>query len=135
MYSLAEPPTLSQLADAKIKLGSQEAAAGELARKIEEAERALAQLISDSQCAIAAMEKDKKKLEGKIAWTRAFISPIRRLPDEILREIFWFNFEAHPCCAWVLAAVCSLWRRLVLRMPRIWSKVHPYMCGVLYRSC
>ncbi len=126
--NLTSPPTLAQLEDAKIKLKTHEDAAGQLERRIREAEEVLAQLIKDSKCAIAAMDLEKKKLESEIEWTRAFISPIRRLPDDILREIFWHNFDAHPCCAWVLAAVCSLWRRLVLKMPRMWSKVSYHSC-------
>ncbi|KAI0311008.1 hypothetical protein OF83DRAFT_1152884 [Amylostereum chailletii] len=33
------------------------------------------------------------------------------------------SFSEYPCCAWILASVCPLWRRLALSMPKIWSKI------------
>jgi hypothetical protein len=54
------------------------------------------------------------------------MSPIRRLPSELLRHIFMMNFDEYPCCAWILSSVCLQWRRLALSMPKLWSKVwHP----------
>ncbi|OBZ70289.1 hypothetical protein A0H81_09719 [Grifola frondosa] len=80
-------------------------------------------MVEESQCAIRELEHDLAVLEDKVVLTRAYISPIKRLPHELLRHIFLFNFEDCPWSAWVLSAVCSLWRRLVLSMPTMWSKV------------
>ncbi|KAF8632777.1 hypothetical protein AX15_001680 [Amanita polypyramis BW_CC] len=65
----------------------------------------------------------RAQLEAKELRTLAYLSPIRKLPAELLRDIFLWNFEEHPCCAWVLSAVCTSWRRLVLQTPGLWSKI------------
>ncbi|KAH8115898.1 hypothetical protein DFH11DRAFT_1688140 [Phellopilus nigrolimitatus] len=116
-------PSTMQLEEAKSKLEAQEKEASELGRKIEEARSELEELIAESKRAINALEDDKRRVQGEIQLTKEFLSPMRRLPDDLLQHIFWSNFEEFPCCAWTLAAVCSSWRRLVLNMPRMWSKI------------
>ena len=118
-----EPPTSFSLADARRELTTQKESAKELSEKIHEAEENLARIIQESRCAIQQMEQEREVLEGEMDQILAYISPIKRLPDELLRLIFSMNFEDYPCCAWVLAAVCKLWRRQALSMPKIWSKV------------
>lgn len=118
-----EPPTQTSLAEAKRELASQKKSTKELSDKIQAAEENLARLIQESRCAIQQMEREKQVMEEDVAQMLAYISPIKRLPQELLRHIFYMNFEDYPCCAWVLAAVCKLWRRLALSMPKIWSKV------------
>ncbi|KAI5119078.1 hypothetical protein M0805_005496 [Coniferiporia weirii] len=116
-------PTATELAEAKARLNEQEKEAGELERKIEEAQRALEELIAASTRAISDLEHDLHNAEAGIRLTRELLSPMRRLPNDLLQHIFWAAFEDSPCCAWTLAAVCSSWRRIVLSMPRIWSKI------------
>ncbi|KAJ7879186.1 hypothetical protein B0H14DRAFT_2160977, partial [Mycena olivaceomarginata] len=54
------------------------------------------------------------------------LSPLRRMPVEIISLIFKFaapfpsdfmNVEEGP---WVLSAVCSLWRTIALSQPSLW---------------
>jgi len=123
LLQLPEPPTLSTLADARRSLESARTSVEELNVKIEVAEAALAQIVADSKCAINELLRERAALEDRVFRTMAYLSPIRRLPNELLREIFMCNFDDYPCCAWVLAAVCSMWRRLALGMPKLWSKV------------
>lgn len=101
----------------------QEKQVGELQRKIEDAQRALEELIAESTRAISVLEDDKNRVEGELRATKEFLSPMRRLPDDLLQHIFLANFEETPCSAWTLSGVCSSWRRIVLNMPRLWSKV------------
>lgn len=119
-----DPPTEATLQDARRELGLQRDSLSSLTSKISEAEIALSQLVSDSQSAINDMQKERLALEKQVESTMGYIAPIRRLPQELLRGIFLFGFEDYPCCAWVLSAVCSLWRRMALSMPIIWSKVY-----------
>ena len=81
---------------------------------------------------------------NKITWTRALLAPIRRLPAEILSEIF---IHCVPCAAWVpydgrnmvgmtplflltttqaapiiLMHVCRQWRRVALDTPRLFTQ-------------
>ncbi|KAG2151140.1 uncharacterized protein EDB93DRAFT_1275807 [Suillus bovinus] len=118
-----EPPTDAAVADARRELQSQQEQLLALSEKIAYAEDALAQIMVERKRAIRDLRREKLLLEEKVTYTKAYISPIRRLPHELLRHIFLFNFDDHPCCAWVLASVCTLWRRLTLSMPRLWSKI------------
>lgn len=116
-------PSSSQLNEAKERLKLQQDESRVLSRRICDAQATLAQIIADSRLAIHALEDEKQRVETDVEHTKAFLSPMRRLPDDILQLLFWFEFETAPCCAWALSAVCSRWRRIVLNMPRMWSKV------------
>jgi hypothetical protein len=121
--TLPDPPTQETLHSAQIHLQATLDATLTLEAQIRDKERALAQLIHDAQGAITRLANEKKSLDEEAARTRAYLSPVRRLPAELLREIFLWNFEEHAACAWVLSAVSSSWRRLAIRTPRLWSKV------------
>jgi hypothetical protein len=118
-----EPPTPSSLAHARRFLDETTTSRADLDRKIEAAEAQLAQIIADSRCAIEQLQREREALDDKISRARAYMSPIRRLPSELLRHIFMMNFGEYPCCAWILSSVCLQWRRLALSMPKLWSKV------------
>jgi hypothetical protein len=123
---LVDPPTKETLVNARRSLEVTRASVEEITSKIDAAETALAQLVRDSRLAINELEGQRAALEDQVSKTLAYLSPIRRLPMELLREIFVWSFEEHACSAWVLAAVCPSWRRLALRIPVIWSKVCPF---------
>ena len=123
---LVDPPTKETLVHARRSLEVSRASVKEISSKIDAAESALAQLVRDSKLAISELEGQRAALEDQVSRTLAYLSPIRRLPMELLREIFVWSFEEHACSAWVLAAVCPSWRRLALRIPLIWSKVCPF---------
>ncbi|KAJ7637319.1 hypothetical protein DFH06DRAFT_1002586 [Mycena polygramma] len=121
--SFQEPPTALSLSSARGSLEDSLKNASSLAEKINAAEIALAQIVAEAQAAIEDMLREKHTLEDTIEQTRAYLSPIRRLPGELLRELFMWCFEGHPCCAWVLSSVCATWRQQALAIPRIWSKI------------
>ncbi|KAL0958467.1 hypothetical protein HGRIS_000606 [Hohenbuehelia grisea] len=121
--NLTEPPTDNSLSHARLRLVEDEQTLQAITRKIDKAKTELAQLVADSQCAINEMDEERVRLEDRVFQTKAYLSPIRRLPNELLRQIFLFNFDDYPCCAWVLAAVCTMWRKLALSMPTLWSKI------------
>lgn len=122
---LVDPPTKEALVNARRSLEVTRASVEEITLKIDAAETALAQLVRESRLAISELEGQRAALEDQVSRTLAYLSPIRRLPMELLREIFVWCFEEHACSAWVLSAVCPSWRRLALRIPLIWSKVRP----------
>lgn len=123
---LVDPPTKETLVNARRSLEVARASVEEISLKIDAAETALAQLVRESRLAINELEGQRAELEDQVSRALAYLSPIRRLPMELLREIFVWSFEEHACSAWVLAAVCPSWRRLALRIPLIWSKVCPF---------
>lgn len=118
-----DPPTTTSLADARRLLNESNTSLADVDRKIEAAEAQLAQIVADSRCSIKQLQRERASLEEKISRTLAYMSPIRRIPAELLRLIFMMHFDEYPCCAWVLSSVCSQWRRLALSMPKLWSKV------------
>lgn len=118
-----EPHTDSSIAAARRALDVQRRELAQLTERIASAEDALAGIVTDRKQAIREMQREQQVLEDAVKHTLAYISPIRRLPHELLRHIFLYYFEDHPCCAWILAAVCVLWRRQALAIPKLWSKV------------
>lgn len=89
--------------------------------------------ISHIRLQIIALENRKKQYQHYQTTYRGTLSPIRKLPPEVLGTIFswttcdiseeWsmymrpdVDFPAQP-----LGAVCTFWRALVLSMPRLWS--------------
>ncbi|KAI0072091.1 hypothetical protein K474DRAFT_1605776 [Panus rudis PR-1116 ss-1] len=122
-FPFTDPPTASSLQDARRDLENSSSAVDSLSRKIEDAELHLARIIQEHRQTISQLESERAELERRVAHTLYYLSPIRRLPQELLAEVFLYNFEEYPCCAWVLASVCTHWRRLALSMPRLWSKI------------
>jgi hypothetical protein len=120
----ADPPTRDSLATARRSLDATHVDMRALTDKIDVAEATLAKIVRESRFAIEEMFREKRMLEYRARHTLAYLSPMRRLPLELLREIFLWCFQSHPCSAWVLASVCPSWRRLALRIPVIWSKVN-----------
>ena len=131
---LPDPPTLISLANAKLKLNHHVNDLAKLNDRINMAEANLAQIVLEAQCAINEMAKERSAMEDQILFTRSYLSPIRRLPSELLSYVFNWCFEEHPCCAWVLSAVCRKWRRLALNMPKMWSKV-PSFLSIFLSKC
>ncbi|KAL1725541.1 hypothetical protein EV714DRAFT_221126, partial [Schizophyllum commune] len=124
MAELPEPPTSAALEEAR-QLAKQHAIDIERAQgDIEEAETQLADLIASTRRTIDTMVQRKSALEEKLLLTKAYLSPMRRLPAEMLREIFFWVFEEDSRVAWDLSAVCQSWRAIALGMPRLWSKIH-----------
>ncbi|KAJ7773839.1 hypothetical protein B0H16DRAFT_113382 [Mycena metata] len=121
--SFHDTPNAATLTAARTALADALDNASKLTDRIVSAEERLAQIVKEARNAIEDMQREKDGLEETIVQTRAYLSPIRRMPGELLRELFLWCFEDHPCCAWVLSAVCSTWRRQALAIPRIWSKI------------
>lgn len=89
--------------------------------------------------AIHAVEMEKKKLEQQINWSRYLLSPIRRIPQEILVEIFSYAnstallyvdiegilFATKPFGIRVpllrVSQVCARWRRIIQSTKSLWS--------------
>ncbi|KAI0037223.1 hypothetical protein K488DRAFT_75528 [Vararia minispora EC-137] len=123
MAFFLEPPTPSSLLEARDRLQAENAALRDLSERIAATDAALQKTIADQHALIRTLQDERAKVQQKIEQARGYLAPIRRLPQELLRSIFLLGFDESPCCAWVLAAVCSLWRRLALSMPKLWSKI------------
>ncbi|KAJ7253516.1 hypothetical protein C8J57DRAFT_1237322 [Mycena rebaudengoi] len=61
----------------------------------------------------------------------ALVSPARRLPDDVVREIFMASLPKNRNCAisakdspLLLCTICQSWRNLALSTPRMWASIH-----------
>lgn len=122
-FLMSELPSAHQLAEAKETLASTRQAMQNITRQIDDAEQTLAEIVASTRRTIDSLTSERAALQREITLALAYISPIRRLPHELLREVFLIDFENNPRCAWDLSSVCALWRRITLSMPKLWSKI------------
>ncbi|KAJ7301661.1 hypothetical protein DFH08DRAFT_906622 [Mycena albidolilacea] len=106
----------------------------EICSEIERAEST----ISDTDTHLArlqgAMDKllrHRAELVDFVKSHRAVISPLRRLPSEILLEIFehcrldhltFLTAGPHRNMLWIISQVCSRWRTVALNSPMLWRR-------------
>ncbi|KAK7031834.1 ABC protein [Favolaschia claudopus] len=91
------------------------------------------------------LETQKAYLAEYLAKNKAIVSPLRRLPPELLLEIFsWtlpsiltvrrhgsLNLAESP---WALSRVCSRWRAVALSSPFLWSLIAVNYGGLGYED-
>jgi len=65
----------------------------------------------------------KEELKQRSAW----IAPIRRIPFDILYQIFLLYCGTNWSAALLLAAVCRRWRQAIFSTPPVWSRISPYV--------
>ncbi|KAJ7644613.1 hypothetical protein FB45DRAFT_1021369 [Roridomyces roridus] len=64
--------------------------------------------------------------ENVLAKLAAVVYPVLTLPHEITSEVFLRYLDDEPTCnPLVLSSVCSLWRKVALSTPRLWTHLHP----------
>ncbi|KAJ7596356.1 hypothetical protein C8J56DRAFT_849783 [Mycena floridula] len=98
--------------------------------------------ITQLRFTIDKLELERDNLHGSIKHGRALIAPIRRLPTEILTNIFEWCLEPNPDDCHesdfpfandftepetlqisILTAVCTVWRDVAIATGRFWSKL------------
>lgn len=117
-----------------------------------EAEVSLQSSISDLHSTLTAVDDEIHRLRATLAslegyrtdiceqlmLRRSVLSPIRRLPAEILGEIFLFAAEGcsmiwprpngtkadEDSMPWLLGKICSFWRSVALSLPKLWVEIH-----------
>ncbi|ESK88761.1 hypothetical protein Moror_17149 [Moniliophthora roreri MCA 2997] len=83
---------------------------------------------------IAHLQTRRDKLKSFIDNHRALLSPIRRVPSDILREIFvqclpedrlpTHNIHQAPL---LLTGICRSWREVAITTPRLWNRIHIWL--------
>ncbi|KAF9462331.1 hypothetical protein BDZ94DRAFT_1166130, partial [Collybia nuda] len=78
----------------------------------------------------------RSQLHNDIVRHRNLIAPLRRIPEELLQEIFFrclpVDHNAVMSCfeaPLLFGRVCSQWRRVSLSTPRLWSSIHIVLPG------
>ncbi|KAJ7101304.1 hypothetical protein B0H15DRAFT_943641 [Mycena belliarum] len=87
--------------------------------------------ISRVQDQLDALTRRKAALDAYVEAHLAMISPARRLPDDVVRDIFAQCLPSHrnPIVSsdeapLLLCQICRHWRDLALTTPRLWSSLH-----------
>ncbi|KAJ7160057.1 hypothetical protein C8R46DRAFT_1285376 [Mycena filopes] len=87
--------------------------------------------IAELQKAVDKLVEERTSLAVYVADYKALISPARRVPPEIIQEIFLACIPTHRNCAMsssdaplLLGRICSSWRSISLSTPRLWTKLH-----------
>ncbi|PPQ87236.1 hypothetical protein CVT25_004087 [Psilocybe cyanescens] len=80
--------------------------------------------------AILALKKDQERIHDFIKPYNTILAPIRRMPADILHEIFYHCLSSHRFpimdaseAPLLLTHICSSWRSIALSSPRLWAKV------------
>lgn len=81
------------------------------------------------------LKEKRTKIERSINDYHTILSPIRRLPDDLLDEIFHqcLPTQRNPALVssdspLLLTRVCSKWRSLALSSPSLWAQLHITFC-------
>ncbi|KAF8128307.1 hypothetical protein K438DRAFT_1888700 [Mycena galopus ATCC 62051] len=87
--------------------------------------------ISIMRKALDKLTEDRDALGAYVDAHRTLLSPIRRLPLDIIEEIFVACLPTHRNCVMsaqeapvILGRICSSWRTISLSTPRLWSRLH-----------
>ncbi|KAJ6465787.1 hypothetical protein C8R45DRAFT_1022389 [Mycena sanguinolenta] len=87
--------------------------------------------IADLQKSIDQLVEERVGLESYVGAHSALISPVRRLPLDIIQEIFVACMPTHRNCVMsateapvLLGRICSGWRTISLSTPRLWASLH-----------
>ena len=74
-----------------------------------------------AQAEAAGVQKRVALLERENSISRSFLALIRRLPTELLAEIFVIAITCHGQKPFGMISVCQTWRATIFGMARIWS--------------
>ena len=94
------------------------------------------QNITNLELELRALKSKRKQLRSTALEEYLIItSPIRRLPDDILSEIFYQCIHSHrnPLMSAseapvLLTQICSRWRSVALSSPELWARLHIPFC-------
>ncbi|KAF7356233.1 F-box domain-containing protein [Mycena venus] len=82
--------------------------------------------IASLQSAMDRLRKERDAIAVDIRKHEGGLSPLRRMPPEILTHIFAFNLLSryfNERALWTVSAVCARWRTIVLSQPGFWTTI------------
>ncbi|KAF7376865.1 hypothetical protein MSAN_00104000 [Mycena sanguinolenta] len=87
--------------------------------------------ITKLQKAIDKLAEERGRVAAYVEAHKALLSPIRRLPLDIVQELFVACLPTHRNCVMsaseaplLLGRICSSWRAILLSTPQLWSSLH-----------
>ncbi|PBK92869.1 hypothetical protein ARMGADRAFT_1165195 [Armillaria gallica] len=105
-------------------------------------QQALSSQIALIDAEMEDLDSERGKVVARIAEHKRLLSPVRRLPPEILLKIFlgtvifpmprtqsqrnryWWDFHPSESSLWTIELVCKTWRWAVLDFPELWSNIN-----------
>lgn len=118
-------PSAQERDQAKQALESYRLTMVSLQEKSAQAQTKLKEAIAEAERQLRSLDNEATDLQVKVAQAEAFLAPIRKMPQELLAEVFRIIFwSGDKKCAWKLARVNRLWRRLALGIPTLWSSIN-----------
>ncbi|KAK0491780.1 hypothetical protein EDD18DRAFT_1109526 [Armillaria luteobubalina] len=93
---------------------------------------ALQERASQARVVLNELLQEEKRVQDIISSCQSIISPIRRIPEDIIREIFLACWETEgeikdslkgKFTPFVLSKVCREWRSIALSTSRLWSTI------------
>ncbi|KAK0466598.1 hypothetical protein IW261DRAFT_1113505 [Armillaria novae-zelandiae] len=112
-----------------IEMQSLQATLSETANRIAE----LNSLIDSTTSLLRYLTNDRNQALENQAHAKKILAPCRRLPNELLTDIFIrclslghrYSSPLDPCALhWTLSHVCRKWREVVIGTTEIWSDIH-----------
>ncbi|KAJ7031028.1 hypothetical protein C8F04DRAFT_1186305 [Mycena alexandri] len=98
--------------------------------------------ITELQIALDKLAEERDGLVAYMDGHKALISPIRRLPLDIIEEIFIACMPTHRNCVMsaleapiVLGRICSSWRTIAYSTPRLWARNQPPPSTQTQKQC
>ncbi|KAJ7729109.1 hypothetical protein DFH07DRAFT_703551, partial [Mycena maculata] len=77
------------------------------------------------------LEEEHASVSRYHAQNTAILSPLRRMPPEVLGEIFLWTLPSARCSRfdtkngpWLLPQISSRWRTISLSIPSLWSQIN-----------
>ncbi|KAJ7037438.1 hypothetical protein C8F04DRAFT_1209818 [Mycena alexandri] len=87
--------------------------------------------LAELQKAIDELAEERDSVSAYVEAHKALLSPLRRLPLDIMQEIFVACLPTHRNCVMsaveapvLLGRICSSWRTVSLSTPRLWARLH-----------
>jgi hypothetical protein len=87
--------------------------------------------IGDIESQLEKLLKEKDNLDDQLKAHKALLSPARRLPPNVIQNIFLYCLpsEHNPVMGsreapLLLGRICSQWRDIALGTPKLWSAIH-----------
>ncbi|KAJ7121846.1 hypothetical protein C8R43DRAFT_1033112 [Mycena crocata] len=80
--------------------------------------------IWDTQCMLEMLTRKQKDAARSIRLHRAILSPVRRMPPELLCEIFMLSMGGDLRPPWRLGLVSRFWRQSAILSHNLWSCIH-----------
>ncbi|KAJ7785670.1 hypothetical protein B0H16DRAFT_1506 [Mycena metata] len=87
--------------------------------------------IAELQKTVDELTRERDSVSTYVEAHKALLSPLRRLPLDIIQEIFVACLPTHRNCVMsaveapiLLGRICSLWRTVSLSTPRLWARLH-----------